>query len=128
MSDFRPQAPSAETVFLRTYSRRKADGTRENFKEAMLRTVNDIAEIGKFDQEEYALVKEQALAQHSFPSGRAFWVAGTEHLITVSPEALEARRIGDLGGWKLPLRILLIAGLPLAAGIVGLIVYVVRRR
>jgi hypothetical protein len=56
------------------------------------------------------------------------WVAGTEHLITVSPEALEARRIGDLGGWTLPLRILIIAGLPLAAGIVGLIVYVVRRR
>jgi hypothetical protein len=56
------------------------------------------------------------------------WVAGTEHLITVSPEALEARRIGDLGAWTLPLRILIIAGLPLAAGIVGLIVYVVRRR
>lgn len=56
------------------------------------------------------------------------WVAGTEHLITVSPEALEARRIGDLSGWTLPLRILIIAGLPLAAGIVGLFVYVVRRR
>jgi len=56
------------------------------------------------------------------------WVAGTEHLITVSPEALEARRIGDLGGWTLPLRILIIAGLPLAAGIVGLIVFLVRRR
>jgi hypothetical protein len=56
------------------------------------------------------------------------WVAGTEHLITVSPEALEARRIGDLGGWTLTLRILVIAGLPLAAGIVGLIVYILRRR
>jgi len=44
----------------------------------MLRTVNDIAEIGKFSQEEYELVRTQALAQHSFPSGRAFWVAGTE--------------------------------------------------
>lgn len=74
---FRPEAPSAETVMMRTYSRRKADGSRESFEEAMLRTVNDIAEIGKFDQEEYALVRDQALAQHSFPSGRAFWVAGT---------------------------------------------------
>jgi len=44
----------------------------------MLRTVNDIAEIGKYTQEEYALVREQALAQHAFPSGRAFWVAGTD--------------------------------------------------
>ena len=78
MSEFRPTAPSAETVFYRTYSRRKEDGTRENFQEAMLRTVNDLAEIGKYSQEEYSLVREQALAQHSFPSGRAFWVAGTE--------------------------------------------------
>lgn len=78
MSEFRPQAPSAETVFYRTYSRRKVDGTRENFEEAMLRTVNDIAEIGKYDQDEYALVREQALKQRAFPSGRAFWVAGTE--------------------------------------------------
>ena len=78
MSEFRPHAPSAETVFYRTYSRRKEDGTRENFKEAMTRTVDDLARIGQFTEEEAALVKEQALAQHSFPSGRAFWVAGTE--------------------------------------------------
>ena len=44
----------------------------------MLRTINDLAEIGGYDQEEYALVREQALKQHSFPSGRAFWVAGTD--------------------------------------------------
>ena len=78
MNEFRPQAPSAETVFYRTYSRRKQDGTRENFKEAMTRTVNDLARIGKFTEQEAAQVTEQALAQHAFPSGRAFWVAGTE--------------------------------------------------
>ena len=78
MQEFRPQAPSAETVFYRTYSRRKADGTRENFQEAMTRTVDDLARIGKFTVEEHDLVMEQALAQHAFPSGRAFWVAGTE--------------------------------------------------
>jgi ribonucleotide reductase class II len=78
MNEFRPQAPSAETVFYRTYSRRKEDGTRENFQEAMLRTVGDLAAIGKYTQDEYALVREQALAQRAFPSGRAFWVAGTD--------------------------------------------------
>ena len=78
MNEFRPQAPSAETVFYRTYSRRKTDGTRENFEEAMTRTVNDLARIGKFTEQETAQVTEQALAQHAFPSGRAFWVAGTE--------------------------------------------------
>jgi len=56
------------------------------------------------------------------------WVAGTEHLITVSPEALQARRIGDLGGWTLALRILVIGGLPLAVGIIGLVVTILRRR
>ena len=78
MKEFRQQAPSAETVFYRTYSRRKADGTRENFQEAMTRTVDDLARIGDFTEEEATLVKEQALAQRAFPSGRAFWVAGTD--------------------------------------------------
>ena len=75
---FRDSAPSAEVVMMRTYSRRKTDGTRENFEEAMLRTVNDIAAVGQYTQEEYSLVREQALKQRAFPSGRAFWVAGTE--------------------------------------------------
>ena len=76
--DFPATAPAANPVFYRTYSRRKGDGTRENFQEAMTRTVEDIARIGKFTIQEAELVKEQALAQHAFPSGRAFWVAGTE--------------------------------------------------
>lgn len=78
MTEFRPQAPSAETVFYRTYSRRKQDGTRENFREAMTRTIDDIARIGKLGPDEHDLIMEQALAQRAFPSGRAFWVAGTE--------------------------------------------------
>jgi ribonucleotide reductase class II len=78
MSEFRSEAPSAETVFYRTYSRRKADGTRENFQEAMTRTVKDLARIGNFTEQETAHVTEQALSQHAFPSGRAFWVAGTD--------------------------------------------------
>jgi len=78
MAEFSKAAPSAEAVFYRTYSRRKADGTRENFKEAMTRCVNSIAIIGQFTNEEKHLVIKQALKQACFPSGRAFWVAGTE--------------------------------------------------
>jgi len=78
MSEFLPTAPSAEAVFYRTYSRRKTDGTRESFQEAMTRCVAAIAKTGKFTSEEFALVHDQALKQHCFPSGRAFWVAGTE--------------------------------------------------
>ena len=78
MSEFSSNAPSALAVFYRTYSRRKADGTRESFKEAMTRAVEDAARVGKYTDEEKALVLDQALNQHCFPSGRAFWVAGTE--------------------------------------------------
>jgi hypothetical protein len=56
------------------------------------------------------------------------WVAGTEHLITVSPETLEARRIGDPGAWSLPIQILMVVGIPAAVLAAGVIVYLVRRR
>jgi len=46
----------------------------------------------------------------------------------VSPEALQARRIGDPGAWTLPLQMLLMAGIPAAVLVAGLVVYVVRRR
>lgn len=78
MPEFQSTAPSAEAVFYRTYSRRKTDGQRETFKEAMTRCVNSISEVGKFTTEEKSLVLDQALKQHCFPSGRAFWVAGTD--------------------------------------------------
>lgn len=78
MSEFKPSAPSAEAVFYRTYSRRKSDGQRETFAEAMTRCVDAIAKVGRFTPEQKELVKNQALKQHCFPSGRAFWVAGTD--------------------------------------------------
>ena len=75
MSEFRESAPSAETVFLRTYSRRKSDGERENFKEAMLRTVDDISEIGKLTQEVYLLQSSpSAFLRRSNPASK--WLPG----------------------------------------------------
>lgn len=56
------------------------------------------------------------------------WVAGTEHLITVSPETLEARRIGDPGAWTVPVQVLTWIGIPALALAAGIIVYAVRRR
>lgn len=78
MAEFKTTAPSAEAVFYRTYSRRKADGNRENFVEAMTRCVKAIAKTGKFTDDQYAFVLKEALEQRCFPSGRAFWVAGSE--------------------------------------------------
>ena len=78
MSEFRSTAPSAPAVFYRSYSRRKGDGARENFEEAIKRTVNAIADIGDFNGEQRELAVEMALNQHCFPSGRSLWVAGTD--------------------------------------------------
>jgi len=78
MSEFRETAPSAPAVFYRSYSRRKADGTRESYKEAIARTVGDLADIGGLSDEQRELCLDVAQKQHAFPSGRALWVAGTE--------------------------------------------------
>jgi len=56
------------------------------------------------------------------------WVAKADNLIATSPEALLARRIGDLGGWGLPIQIAVVGGLPAAVLVIGLIVHVIRRR
>lgn len=78
MSEFRDSAPSAPAVFYRSYSRRKKDGVRECFEEAVSRTINAIADIGSFSDDQRALAMDTALKQHCFPSGRSLWVAGTD--------------------------------------------------
>lgn len=78
MSEFRATAPSAPAVFYRSYSRRKEDGTRENFEEAITRTIFAIADIGNFTDKQRHLALTTGLGQYCFPSGRSLWVAGTD--------------------------------------------------
>lgn len=78
MTEFCVTAPSAPAVFYRSYSRRKRDGSRESFEEAITRTVSAIADIGDFTEGQRELALDMALKQYTFPSGRALWVAGTE--------------------------------------------------
>jgi ribonucleotide reductase class II len=78
MSEFLESAPCAPAVFYRSYSRRKDDGTRENFQEAVTRAVGGIAEVGNFTDEQRELCLEAALKQQAFPSGRALWVSGSD--------------------------------------------------
>jgi ribonucleotide reductase class II len=78
MTEFNSFAPSAPAVFYRSYSRRKEDGTRESFSEAIMRTISAIAEIGSFTESQKEMALDMGLKQHCFPSGRALWVAGTE--------------------------------------------------
>eukprot|EP00408_Alexandrium_pacificum_P003634 CAMPEP_0171227688 /NCGR_PEP_ID=MMETSP0790-20130122/37976_1 /TAXON_ID=2925 /ORGANISM="Alexandrium catenella, Strain OF101" /LENGTH=332 /DNA_ID=CAMNT_0011693809 /DNA_START=11 /DNA_END=1006 /DNA_ORIENTATION=+ len=69
---------TGDPVFYRSYSRRKPDGHRESYAEAIGRAVDDLAALGSLDEEEKELVMEQALAQRCLPSGRWLWVGGTE--------------------------------------------------
>jgi len=79
------------------------------------------------------MYRDRIEMQYQFPGNAelfvnaCLWVSGSEHLIAVSPEAIQARRIGDLGGWQVPLQILLIAGLPVLVLGAGLLVYLIRR-
>ena len=53
---------------------------RENWEQVTERTVAGIAELGKFTDEETALVREMQEAQQVLPSGRWLWTGGTEWL------------------------------------------------
>ena len=74
---FGSDAPSAEVVFYRTYSRRTDDGARESWLETVKRVADGMAKLGKFTEEQHQLVFDQALQQRVMPSGRWLWIGGT---------------------------------------------------
>lgn len=74
---FPENAPSANPVFYRTYSRRKAEG-KETWEDVVDRCVGGLSRVGKFTPEQEELVREQMASLHSLPSGRWLWVGGTD--------------------------------------------------
>jgi ribonucleoside-triphosphate reductase len=67
-----------EVVFLRTYSRKKDDGTNETWTETLQRVINGAHEIGV----DYTKEEAEALFDHCFNlrcsfSGRSLWQLGT---------------------------------------------------
>lgn len=76
-SDFPVNAPSANPVYYRTYSRFD-NGTRESWGDTCARVVDGIAELGNFTEEEKALVYRYVRSQKCLPSGRWLWIGGTE--------------------------------------------------
>ena len=74
---FPDNAPSANPVFYRTYSRR-TEGGKESWYDVVDRCVAGLREVGKFTPEEAALVYEQMEQLHALPSGRWLWVGGTD--------------------------------------------------
>lgn len=71
-------SPTGDVVFYRTYSRRKPDGKRESFIEAVERSVKGIGNVGKLKSEEIELLSKQFKEKRALPSGRWLWVGGTD--------------------------------------------------
>ncbi len=78
-ADFFPAtAPVANPVFYRTYSRRRADQSRETWLHVCERTVQDLSLLGQFTAAESALVDRMQRNLKALMSGRALWVMGTD--------------------------------------------------
>ena len=77
MSSFPQNAPSANPVFYRTYSRRLEQG-KEHWDDVVSRCVWGLSQVGNFTKEEESLVRDQMSSLHSLPSGRWLWVGGTD--------------------------------------------------
>lgn len=71
-------ALTANPLFYRTYSRYKADGTKESAKEAKDRAINGLKKFKLLTEEEVELITKYFYENKVFVSGRWFWVGGTE--------------------------------------------------
>ena len=65
-------------VFYRSYSRRKNNGDREDWKEICDRTIGGIKELGQLTDWEADLLYEMQVSFKTLSSGRWLWVGGTE--------------------------------------------------
>jgi len=74
---FPANAPAANPVFYRTYSRQTPNG-KESWLDVCRRCTKGLAQTGSFTEEEEELVYEQMKELKSLPSGRWLWVGGTD--------------------------------------------------
>lgn len=75
---FSENAPSANPVFFRTYSRRTELGHRETWDQVCDRTIRGTAEIGKLTPEEVELIDKYQRELKTLSSGRWLWVGGVK--------------------------------------------------
>jgi ribonucleotide reductase class II len=76
---FPENAPAANPVFFRTYSR-KLEKRRESWEEVCDRTINGLARLGNLNSDEIDLLRRMQSQIKSLPSGRWLWVGGSEWL------------------------------------------------
>ncbi len=76
-NQFPPNAPTANPVFYRTYSRRLGD-RRESLEEVIQRTTQGLIKLGRLTPDEARLIERMQRELKSLPSGRWLWVGGTQ--------------------------------------------------
>lgn len=81
MSEFVPGfpkgAPCAPLTFFRTYARKKPNGEKESWEEVCNRVSKGLSKVGRYSEEETALVLEQMLRIQTTAAGRYLWTGGT---------------------------------------------------
>jgi ribonucleotide reductase, class II len=77
VSDLLSLSPTAPPVFFRTYSRLKDNGNRESYQDTLERCQTGLAKLGKFTPEQKLLTYRMQRDLKSLPSGRWYWVGGT---------------------------------------------------
>jgi ribonucleotide reductase, class II len=77
VSDPLSLSPTAPPVFFRTYSRLKDNGNRESYQDTLDRCQTGLAKLGKFTPDQKLLTYRMQRDLKSLPSGRWYWVGGT---------------------------------------------------
>jgi len=80
-TNFPENAPVANPVFFRTYSRR-TDSGRETWDQVRDRCLSGLVKLGQLTTEEVQILKQNMTNLKSLPAGRWLWVGGTQWLET----------------------------------------------
>ncbi|HGY5558642.1 MAG TPA: ribonucleoside-triphosphate reductase, adenosylcobalamin-dependent [Prochlorococcus sp.] len=76
-TDFPANAPAANPVFYRTYSRRTSSG-RESWNQVRTRNLEGLRQLGMLSDEEVELMARMQAEKKALPSGRWLWIGGTD--------------------------------------------------
>ena len=78
MSNSKRKVNTFLPVVHRSYTRRKEDGTKENWSELVDRVIGGVNEFGGIEEDELFHMKRQILDKSVLASGRFLWVGGTD--------------------------------------------------
>ena len=73
-----PEDRVSLATVMRTYTRDKEDGTKEDWSEVVDRVVSGVANFGGLSKAEIEEIHQNLLERKALASGRMLWVGGTE--------------------------------------------------